>query len=288
MTLLVNPAAGRGRAAYVAQAVTTRLRARGVDVDVAPAGWPAADAASGTPSAVVAVGGDGTVHRALQAVAGTGVALGVVPAGSGNDLARFLGLDRADALAAADVIAAGRLRALDAVRVGGQWYLSVLAAGFDAAVAARGPLLSRLLGARRYDAAVLAELPRLRTRPYRLDFDGRVVHQAATLVAVANLPAYGGGLRIAPEAAADDGLLDVVVAGPLSRAAALRLLVLVRRGAHLSHPAVSVFRVRTVTVAAPDVVAYADGEPVGSLPLTCTVVPGAVRVLAPPRPLGGT
>ncbi|MBA3618272.1 MAG: hypothetical protein H0W56_01485 [Acidothermales bacterium] len=115
-----------------------------------------------------------------------------------------------------------------------------------------------------------------------------MVHQSATLVAVANLPAYGGGLRIAPSAAADDGLLDVVVAGPVSRAAALRLLGMVRRGTHLSHPAVTVARARTVTVAAPDVVAYADGEPVGPLPLTCTVVPGAVRVLAPPRPPVGT
>lgn len=286
--LLVNPTAGRGRAAYAAEKVATRLRSHGIGVEVAPPGWPAAGAPLAASTAVVAVGGDGTVHRALQAVAGKGVALGVVPTGSGNDLARFLGLARADAVTAADVVAAGQLRTLDAVRVGGRWYLSVLAAGFDAAVAARGPLLSRSLGARRYDAAVLAELPRLRARPYRLELDGRVVHQSATLVAVANLPAYGGGLRIAPAAAADDGLLDVVVAGPVSRAAALRLLGMVRRGTHLSHPAVTVARARTVTVAAPDVVAYADGEPVGPLPLTCTVVPGAVGVLAPPRPPVGT
>lgn len=286
VTLLVNPAAGRGRAASAAAAVTSRLRSHGVRVEVAPSGWPAAGDPLGAGAAVVAVGGDGTVHRALQAVAGTPVALGVVPTGSGNDLARFLGLPRADPVAAADVVAAGHVRALDAVRASGQWYVSVLAAGFDAAVNARVDRmrLSRLLGALRYDAAVLAELPGLRARRYRLELDGRVVHRVATLVAVANLPAYGGGLRIAPGAAADDGLLDVVVAGPLSRAAALRLLVAVRRGTHLSHPAVDVVRARTVTVTAPGVVGYADGEPIGPLPLTCEVVPAAVRVLVPAAP----
>jgi diacylglycerol kinase (ATP) len=217
-------------------------------------------------------------HLALQAVAGSGTALGVVPTGTGNDLARALGLPL-------DVPAAvARLRdapvPVDAVRnADGTWWACVLGAGFDAAVNDRANRMSWPRGRRRYDVAVAAELRSYRPVPFVLDLDGVRVEQEAMLVAVGNAPSYGGGMRVCPGAVLDDGLLDVVVVGPMRRSTFVRLFPLVFRGRHVEHPSVQVHRAAVVGLAAPSANAYADGEPLGPLPLTASVVPGSLRVV---------
>jgi diacylglycerol kinase (ATP) len=287
VALLVNPTAGRGRGARLAGPVAARLRALGLRVDVV-AGTDAADGlarararvAAGV-DALVALGGDGLVHLALQAVAGTPTPLGVVPAGTGNDFARMLGVPLADPMAAVEVVAAGRHRAVDAGRTGDRWFAGVLGAGFDSVVTERANRMRWPTGRARYDVAVLAELRTFRPVPFVLELDGRACHTEAMLVAVGNGPSYGGGMRICPGADPADGLLDVTVLGPVGRAELLRVLPRVYSGGHVGHPAVTVHRARRVSLAAPGVVAYADGERIGPLPVTCEVVPAALRVLAP-------
>jgi diacylglycerol kinase (ATP) len=231
--------------------------------------------------ALVVVGGDGLVHVGVQAVAGTRTALGVVPSGAGNDLARALGLARSDPRRSADVVVAARTRRIDVGRIGATSFVTVLAAGFDALVNERANAMRRPRGRLRYTLATLAELRALRPLPYTLGLDGDVREVEAVLVAVGNGPSYGGGLRVADGARLDDGLLDVVVLGPLSRRDLVCTYPRLFTGGHTRHPQYQRRRVRRVTLAAPGVVAYADGERLGPLPLTAEVCPGALEVLVP-------
>jgi diacylglycerol kinase (ATP) len=293
VAVLVNPAAGRSRHRQAGEAVLRRLRAAGRPVRALIASdAPAALAACRTAvdegaGALIAVGGDGTVHLALQAVAGTGVAFAVVPTGTGNDFAATAGYPT-DPQAAVETITealvAGRTRRIDLARVttpgaDPRWYGTVLAAGFDAIVNERANRMRWPRGRRRYDLAILAELARLRPLRYTLRLDGTVWVRDATLVAVGNGARYGGGIRICPSADPTDGLLDVMIAGPVGRATLLRLKPRVHRGRHLDHPRVTTVRARTVEVDAPGIVGYADGERVLPLPVTVTAVPGALRLL---------
>ncbi|WP_203856809.1 diacylglycerol kinase family protein [Plantactinospora mayteni] len=293
LAVLANPTAGRGRFRGLLPAVLDRLGTVGRPVrlleagSAAQAGAACRAAVADGAAALVTVGGDGTVHLALQAVAGTGVAFGPVPAGTGNDFAVGTGFP-ADPLAAVEVIvaalAAGRTRSADLARMTGpdgtsRWYGAVLAAGFDALVNERANRMSWPRGPRRYDLAILVELARLRPRHYLLRLDGVARELDAVLVAVGNCPSYGGGMRICPTADPTDGLLDVVYAGPISRTTLTRIKPRVYRGTHLAHPMVHTQRARTVELVAEDIVGYADGERALPLPLTVTAVPGAVRLL---------
>ena len=304
VALLVNPAAGRGAAARAAGPVRRALDTAGLTVvpvvgdsaeesraalrGLVAADGPAPAAAATGVDAVVAVGGDGTASLAVDATAGTGVPLGLVPAGTGDDLAAALGLAPGDPGAAATALAAalleGRHRAVDAVRVTGggvgvRWYGNVLGAGFDSAVTERANRLSWPRNRLRYDLAVLAELRVFRPAAFRLELDGDAWETEAMLVAVGNGHRYGAGMRICPDARPDDGLLDVTVVLPVSTARFVGVFPRVYRGTHTDHPAVVTRRARTVALAAAGQVAYADGERLGPLPVTAECVPGALRVL---------
>jgi diacylglycerol kinase (ATP) len=290
ITLFVNPAAGRGRGAHAAQPAARALREAGhrvrsvVGEDAADALSRARAAVAAGTGALVAVGGDGMVSLALQAVAGTGTPLGVVAVGTGNDFARVTGQPVRDPAAAGAVIAQaladGRSRALDLGRTGDRWFGTVLASGFDSRVNDRGNRMSWPTGRFRYDVAMLAELAALRPIRYRVTFDDAPEREIeATLIAVGNGSSYGGGMRICADAEMDDGLFDVCVVGPCSRTTLLRVFPRVYRGTHPSHPVVTVHRARRVRLAADDVTAYADGERIGPLPVEAETVPEAVRLL---------
>ncbi|MEU8675804.1 diacylglycerol kinase [Streptomyces sp. NPDC048560] len=293
ITLFVNPTAGRGRGAHAAQPAASAFRYAGFSVrtvlgeDAADALRRAREAVAAGTGALIAVGGDGMASLALQAVAGTETPLGVVAVGTGNDFARALGLPVRDPGAAgrlaARALKEGHVRDIDLGRAGERWFGSVLASGFDSRVNDRGNRM-RWGGRFKYDLAILAELAAFEPVPYRVRIDGGPVREIeATLIAVGNGSTYGGGMRICPDAVMDDGLFDVTVVGDCSRATLLRVFPRVYKGTHLGHPAVTVHRVASIELAAAGVTAYADGEPLGPLPLTVTAVPGAVRVLCPAK-----
>ncbi|ANW21005.1 diacylglycerol kinase [Streptomyces clavuligerus] len=296
ITLFVNPAAGRGRGARAAKPAARELRGAGflvrtvVGEDARDAARRAHEAVALGTGALIAVGGDGMVSLALQAVAGTTTPLGVVAVGTGNDFARSLGLPvrdpaRAGRLAAT-ALKAAPAPALDLGRAGERWFGTILATGFDSLVAERGARTRLPAGRFRYDLATLAELAALRPLPYRMRLDGGpALETEAVLVAVGNGPMYGGGMRMCPGARMDDGLLDVTVVAACDRRTLLRVFPRVYRGTHADHPAVTVHRARSVALRAPGITGYADGEPVGPLPLTARCVPGAVRVLGARAPL---
>lgn len=300
LVVAVNPAASSGRTSAVGDHVVARLRAAGHDVrPLRAAGWhelraatqaAVAEGPDGRPVALIVVGGDGMAHLGANVVPGTGVALGVVPTGSGNDTARALGMPLGDPDAAVDVLLgalergavtadAGRATAADG-RV--TWFLGALSAGFDALVNERGNRMRWAPGRSRYLLALLIELLTLRRIGYRLEIDGERADTEAALVCVANGPSIGGGMRVTPHALLDDGQFDVLVVQPLRRGTFLRVFPRVYRGGHLDDPRVRVVRAARVRVDAEDVVGYADGERVGPLPLDLELVAGAVSLLAAP------
>jgi diacylglycerol kinase (ATP) len=287
ITLLTNPSSGKGRGREVAEAAADRLsragcRVRcltGANADESRA--MARRAVEDGVDTLVVVGGDGMVNLAAQAAVGSGTTLGVLPAGTGNDVARSLGIPRSDNGAAVDVILGSRTRRVDVARAGRSYFVTVLAAGFDAVVNERANAMSWPRGRLRYTVATAAELRVFRPLTYSLDLDGRVHRLDAMLVAVGNGPSFGGGLRIAHGASMDDGWLDVVVIKPMSKAELARTYPRLYRGGHTRHRQYEHHRVRRVTVAGPDVVAYADGERFEALPVTVDVVPGALEILVP-------
>jgi diacylglycerol kinase (ATP) len=290
VALLVNPTAGKGRAAGMVARVTERLRAGGANVailvgrDAEDASALARQAVSDGVDAVVALGGDGMVHLALNVVAGTSTPLGIIPAGTGNDLAATLQLPTKDPAAAADLIAV-RLngpgaRPMDAVRVGDKWFGCVLGAGFDSRVNDRANRMSWPRGRMRYNLAILAELRVFQPLPFVLELDGERWETDAMLVAVGNAKSYGAGMKVTPDAEVDDGVVDVQVLGPVSKPEFLKTFPKVFKGTHVSHPAVTIRRAKTVSLSSPGVTAYADGEYLADLPIVCETVPGAVQILA--------
>ena len=304
--LVHNPAAGGGRSAGMLPAVLERLRSARVEVEVHRTvsledARAAARQAASSVDAVVAMGGDGTVGACAAGLADAGLAaaaagaatgsedvlaaaapglegarvaaLGVIPAGGGNDAARNLGLPFGDPLAAAAMLPSLGARRADLVRVGERYVLNAAGAGFDAEVSRRAnQLLSRAPARLRYVSAVLGELVVGRPLRLRLCLDGRALQTSAWLVAVANSQSYGGGMRIAPAARLDDGLLDVVViGGELSKPGFLTTFPKVFSGRHVEHPAVHVHRAVRVELEAEleaerPVAVHVDGEPAGTLP----------------------
>jgi diacylglycerol kinase (ATP) len=155
-----------------------------------------------------------------------------------------------------------------------------LCTGFDASVNARANAMRWPTGPRRYDLAVLAELAALKPRPVRVQVGTSTVELAAILVAVGNAPTYGGGLRICPDAAMADGLLDVIAISAVSRRRLLRVFPRLRIGDHVNEPEVTVLRGPTVRIDGhPGWPVYADGEPQGSLPVTVHCEPGALTIV---------
>ncbi|WP_425840816.1 diacylglycerol kinase [Microbacterium sp. PA5] len=294
VALLVNPAARSGAHSDAAERAAARLRGAGMRVGVI-SGGSAADSSAllraalevGTDAVLVA-GGDGTVNLAIQELAGTGVPLGVIPVGTGNDLAAAVGLRELHADAAADAVIAGRTRRIDLARAtradgSSRLYATVLASGFDAKVNDRANAMRWPRGHVRYDIAVLVEFLRLRDLPFHVELeqaDGstEIIDGPLLLASVGNGPTYGGGIPICPGAVLDDGLLDVTLVRRAGRVTLLRLLRRVYAGTHADSPHVTIRRARAVQVSSPGRTAYADGDPIGSLPMRVEAVPAALSV----------
>lgn len=292
-TIVVNPAAGRGRdrdLVPVLRALATRsaLDAEVVASESADDAAKLAIDAANNGRDLIAVGGDGTVGLIAGIAADHGSRLGIVPTGSGNDFAATLGYDRARPLDAIGAIAAGRDATVDLGVVNGRAYTCVTCSGFDAEANRWANTVTRLSGTPLYVAAVLRTLAVYRPCRFRITVDDAVYETPAWLVAVGNSTSYAGGMHILPHARMDDGLLDVCVIGDLTRVELLRHFPKVFRGTHLSVPGVETYRGTHITVEALDqgngggtMEVWADGERVGPLPATMEPRRDALRVRVP-------
>jgi diacylglycerol kinase (ATP) len=289
LLLLGNPAAAGGRAGRLLPGLRQYFSRHTSSCDYLETASAeelsraAGEAAHGGYDRVVVAGGDGTLHAALNGLRGTDTALGVLPLGHGNDLARALGVPL-DVRAAAEFMLRAPVSSIDVARVGEKTFGCVAGVGFDAETNRRantwGPWPR---GHARYFLAGVATLFRYRPLRVELVSDAGEFSGEVMWVAVANAPCYGGGVRIAPQAALDDGLLDVCVIERLSPLALLRLYPRLRRGQHLPAPCVHYFRCTRLQFREPVGVAlFGDGEFLGQLPLEIRVEPAAARVVRQP------
>jgi diacylglycerol kinase (ATP) len=292
VAVLSNPFAGKGRGRGATDAAVGRLRDRGSEVRVyagetaTGARELARTALAAGPDVLVVVGGDGTLSGIIDDLIAADVPVALVPAGTGNDLARALDLPRHDPIAAADLALEGVVRAIDVgeVRSGPRVaaFLTIAALGFDAKVSERTNRLRWPHGALRYYLALVIELVRLRPLPFSLAVDGGATEERpGTLVAVGNTSSYGGGMPVCLGADPTDGMLDLIEVAPLGRLRLLRLFPSLLRGTHLGRTEVRQRRVRSVVVRAPGLVVYADGERLGEDECTITVRRRALALMVP-------
>ncbi|MEV5966321.1 YegS/Rv2252/BmrU family lipid kinase [Kribbella sp. NPDC051952] len=286
IALVVNPTSGRGLGARLAPVVRERLAAAGLTVDVHATtcaddvGRISAEVVASGADAVVLIGGDGTIHLGAQVLAKSGMPFGVIPAGTGNDFARGIGVPLKDPNAAADLIVAGKTRTVDLAVAKDEFITTVVAGGFDSLVNKRANAMSWPKGNSRYTLATLAELRTFKPLEYVVTVDDEVIETRAMLVAVGTGPTYGGGLQICAGAEIDDGLLDVTIIQPVSRFTLLQMFPKLSKGTHVGHPMLRTLRGRSVRIESPGITAYADGEILGPLPVDITIAPGALTIFA--------
>jgi YegS/Rv2252/BmrU family lipid kinase len=299
----VNPAAGGGRAGRLAPEAERALRAHGLTVrradtrDLDHARALALEAAD-TGETIVALSGDGMIGALADALRSLpGAVLGVIPGGRGNDLARVLGIPD-DREAAAAIVAAGHTRAVDlglvldgtpadggAAGAGGRAFVGIASAGFDSDANRIANEAPSWLGGLVYVYGAFGALISWRPARFEIELDPpgeRRVFTAFT-VGACNSKTYGGGMRAAPDAMLDDGLLEVVVLENVGKLAFVtRILPKVFKGTHVREPGVHVFRAREIALSSDrPFTMYADGDPIGELPLRVRALPGAITMLTP-------
>ena len=284
--ILFNPAAGRGRARRKFQAALEVLRHGGVEPEIQESRSAehlcalARQALAEQPDVVVSAGGDGTHHHVLNVLAGTDVAMGILPLGTGNDLARGIGIPVDPRRAAAALLKGRQSRSTwggqaQAFTVGWlawgltPWWLATSTSG-----------RSESEDVLAYAWGVLRCLQTYQPRPLEVRADGLNFRGEIMSVLIGNHPFYGGGFRIAPHARADDGLLDVCLIPEMSKMKLLPWLPRVYRGTHLAHPRIQYFQTRRIELHSPAPLdLFADGEFMQELPAAIAVAPRALRVI---------
>ena len=293
VVIIANPRAGGGRARDVAIAAQNSLSESGIQVTLhlsttrEQLRTETAHACESKPAVVLACGGDGTVHDVLQSTIPTNTPLGVIPAGTGNDIARSLGLpgktNQKFFQKLAYSIHHHDFESIDASQItvegNQQWSLGVISAGLDSDVNERANRMTHFRGTTSYTLALLAELRAFPLHNYTVTIDSTKRTGSAILIAVGNGGQYGGGMKICPQADMTDGLLDITWVDPAPRRTVLRLFPLIYSGRHVNSPLVHTYRGSEISIESPDSMIYADGERIGPTPALIQVVPKIARVL---------
>ena len=289
--IIVNPVSGGGKNAQIAKQIEALLTQRGETYQV----FETANEGDGDRQVrmalesgcdnVVCIGGDGTLSEIVHELAGSGAVLYIVPSGTGNDFARAFGLPR-DPIRAFAAQLDGVPAAIDCPTINGRPFLNVSGSGFDVAVLRRTEELKAVYpGEKAYHKAVVAVLGEY--RPFEAELtleDGTATHERTTIIEFANGQYIGGGMRVAPGSACDDGLLDVVVVGPVPRRAIPFLLPLFIKGWHVHLPICRVARVRSAVLRAPGMVVNIDGRLEAMDEAVFSILPGALRMRRPANP----
>jgi diacylglycerol kinase (ATP) len=281
LLLLVNPNSGRGRGAQILKRCLEYLDVKNIDREILME--PSfedlrikfeARFKQGNVGKVVVIGGDGMVHLAISLLAHSNIPMVLLPAGTGDDFARSLHLPLKQPEKILDYVFSNSPRAVDLARANDRYFAQVLSTGFDSQVNKRANELP-LSGRWKYVLALLVELVHFKVLRYKFKIDGSVFTREAVLVAVANGPCYGGGMKIAPGALIDDSLLDLIIVGQVSIFEFLRVFPKVYNGNHIDHRSVEVIKISSVEIDA-DTFAFADGEYISLLPVAVAIQPNAL------------
>lgn len=286
MILLINPIAGGGKTKNLAPRVMSNLKAQGWNVKaVAPTSEKATvDYVKGLPegTVVVALGGDGFLARVCEGAYHSGAHVVPLPAGRGNDMCRSLGVNP-NLDEAVRALPSLRRQKIDIGLANGKVFLGCVYAGFDSEASERANQFKHLTGPIVYAAAAVLKLIQIK-KPYdfEIQVDGQRLYRKAWLVDVCNSGRYGGGMQVCPQSHPGDGLLEVVSVAAPSRTRFVRMIKAMFKGTLLEQNGVQWRRGQKfkVTCRQP-MVAYADGDYLGDLPLEVEVKPAAVTVLIP-------
>jgi len=288
LIILLNPDAGRGRARKLLGRAAEVFRQQRVSFEVRESRCAehltelARQASEEKPDLIVSAGGDGTHHYVINALYQSGVPLGLLPLGTGNDLAKGIGIPM-DAISAAAALLNGPIQEIDLAQAGPVVYGCIAGVGFDSTVTRYANDHARWLsGPLAYTWALLRCMSAYRPQQLEIVADGERFSGAVLFAVVGNNSSYGGGMRLAPRAKLDDGLLDVCIVPYLSRLELLRWVPRAYRGEHLNHPGIRYLQARAITLrAAGRMELFGDGEFLQELPVTIQVLPRALRVISP-------
>jgi YegS/Rv2252/BmrU family lipid kinase len=287
LLLIVNPVAGGGRPARALPQVQSAIRGLGLEqrfeyTSSLQHGRELALAAAANGEVAVAFGWDGLIGAVAGALKHSDGVLGILPGGRGNDLCRVLGIPRKP-VAACEVLATGVEQALDIGQAGERTFMGIASCGFDSVVNRIANDTTGVRGSLVYPYALLRALPSWQAAEFGVTLDGGPTRRfTGYSVAAANSKAFGGGMLLAPNASLTDGLLDVVTIEDMSRLRFLALTPTVFNGRHVRQRSVDVARAEEVHIEATrPFTLYADGEPLGELPVTIRTLPGAVRTIVP-------
>jgi YegS/Rv2252/BmrU family lipid kinase len=284
--VLVNPSAGRGRAAKLLPEVEGALRARGLEYRLVLTtslehGCEEARQAAAAGEIPVVMSGDGLIWQVGGLLAGGEVPMGLIPGGRGNDLARVLGIPT-EIERAVELLAGGSTRAIDVGEVNGRRFLGIASCGFDSDANRIANQARLVKGNLVYLYAALRALAAWKPARFELALDGDLRRFTGFSVAAANSKAYGGGMFVAPDAELDDGKLDVVWVSGTAKLHYLANLPKVFKGRHVDNDEVTIARAAEVTISADRPFAvYADGDHLADLPATIRLLPRALNVIAP-------
>ena len=287
--IIVNPKAGGGRALGVLHKAERILWQNGWKFDITLTNGPghateiAGNAATRQVPLIAVIGGDGTINEVVQSIQGTDTRLAIIPGGTGNDLARSLGIPLHHAKAVA-TMARGKVISMDIGHEQGRDFSCLVALGFPVDVIRHTNQKQRLLGG---SLAILSSvwqtIRELQVHHFQVQLDdNKPFALEACGIFVLNTPCAGGGFRFSPQANITDGLLDILIIGPVTTWDLLTALPKAYKGKHLAHPAVSLHRAGKVSIRTVDpLLKMYDGEIIGRAPITATVKPKALRVIAP-------
>ena len=283
---IVNPVADRGKAQQVWASLQEESKRLHENAKVIFTEYPghAQDIASSILEAdcdaVISVGGDGTIHEIVNGIAGRDIAIGIIPAGSGNDLARTLGISRDHGQALRN-LSIKKSKWIDIGIVGDRYFINIGGVGFDAEVVADMNNNMRFLrGTAAYVASVIKKLFTFVPIELKISIDGEEMSKQVYICAVANGKYYGGGMMLAPPAEVDDGKFDICILEDLSKFDFLRTFPGVFKGKHINHPKVKFYRGKEVVIEGPSHLSiHADGEIFGNLPAHFKILPESIRIV---------
>jgi len=290
IALIVNRIAGNGRCGKLYPSVEKYLRDAKMDFTPMFTERPghavelAKQAAMAGYDAVVSMGGDGTLNEVVNGIAGNSVVLGFIPAGSGNDFGRTVGIGSYSTDTACRVIAKGNVQEINIGQVNGRYFINIAGSGFDAEVGLTANTWGKkhFRGYMAYVASILRQLVVFKPQEVVIELDGTARQAKVWFVAIANARYFGGGLMIAPQADLYDDLFDVCIVKEITKFELLKMIPKVFKGEHVHHPAVELHRATHVRVSSPvQLAVQADGEVLGKLPQEFKIAPFKQKVFLP-------
>ena len=288
MKIIANPRAGHSRGARAIRELRLLLGAREINYELFETRYPghatelARRLAEKGTSRIIVFGGDGTISEVVNATVNTEIELGVISVGTGNDLARSLGLPYNKPEKALEVVLTGEPTKVDVGWEQDRFFISTLGLGFPAIIAHEANKMKHLKGSLAFFAATYKAINHLRSVPARITLDNVTLNVNCTAVLIQNTRFCGGGLLMAPAARMDDGLFDVVVVNDIGKVDLMLNFPKIYRGRHLEHPKFSLYRSRSVRIDTPtNLSKMFDGDICGQTPVSAKVLRGAAAIIGP-------